>query len=230
MLGHFPKTTKLYLLILLCFFMCNEGQLQASFIKLGVHRFISQVSYMSMEEDAQNNTEISTVSYTGQPYSLDYTLELIPFPFLGFEINSNAEPGQHSFELDSPSNYYSENQISQTIQTQILSGVNLYFGNNNEDGWKPFLGLMKGTLMVNNKKLGSEETETQNDINSEVELNISTQMFKVGVDYIYGVLGIRLQFLSYVGKSEAEVSNNGSTSNETIILGNGLGAGVFLFW
>ncbi|MBF0237077.1 MAG: hypothetical protein HQM12_05165 [SAR324 cluster bacterium] len=217
-------------------------------MKLGLNRFNSDINYLYetqrfADETSETAEEPVMETYTGTMIATDLMFEWIMFGVVGFEVDIGTTPSRQNFTFLTRSLDDQDTKIGdvvQTVQTGVLSGLNMYFGNHESGGWKPFFGVLTGTYLSTQAfSNGGERDDDQYDTltgfrsNQSSTITIPAQVLKIGVDWILENVGMRFQFLSITAEatsSSLPTTRNNQVQHEAVSLTGGFSIAVFAHW
>ena len=244
---------KTALVVLLSLFLCSgvvQAKKKSKNLKLGLNRFNTAVSYRYetqrfADEDAETAEEPVIATNSGSISATDLMFEWIAFGLVGVEVDVGTTSGRQNFTFVTPSKEDEDTKIGdivETVQTQVLTGINMYFGDHEYPGFKPFFGVLTGSyLVVHEFSNGGERDDDQYDDlvgfrNSQSStITVPAQVLKIGVDWLLENVGMRFQFLSITaeatssGLPDTRISPS-QKQHETVNLSGGFSIAVFALW
>lgn len=195
-----------------------RGRLQN--IKIGFDRiFISGATY-SLEDSSTSESLSNADQLVG---NVIYG-EVIFFDSLGLIAESTMVPLRREFELLSGSTVIGDVTESTTI---LMYGANFYFNRASGRGFKFYFGLATGTITADYSY--SDASTGTGLAGASSTLAVPVNSIRLGIDWIMGKAGIRLQFQSLTGLTADtdDLSGFRQTSDYTA---SDLGIGVLAFF
>ncbi|MBI3993977.1 MAG: hypothetical protein HY342_11940 [Candidatus Lambdaproteobacteria bacterium] len=190
-------------------------------IKVGFDRvFLSGATY-TLEESSTTTSYSNADQMVGNVVYVEYVL----FERLGLIGEYALVPFTRQFELeDSASSVVAD--VSEAASVSML-GANLYFNKATGRGLKYFFGLSTGTFSATHK-MGDTSTGT-GLAGSSSALSVPVNALRLGVEWMLGNAGIRVQYQSLSGELDDTTQFTGFKQTVSYTAAE-LGIGVLVFF
>ncbi|MGK5093987.1 hypothetical protein WDW89_18490 [Deltaproteobacteria bacterium TL4] len=231
--------------------VCAQFEKKAqSVFKLGVNRFMPSVAYeystkrLASASATEADTAV-TESNTAEISTTDFYMEWVVKGLAGVEVVYGLTPGISTFTLTSDGNAGTSTKIgdiSQSVQTSLLYGLNIYSSGHNDPGLKFLLGLLTGNYSVTTAYTngGERDDGAPDQLHGFRSRQTSTvlvpaQILKIGADLLLKSAGIRIQYLMITGEvissdlPPTQISSP-QVQQQKITISGGIGLTVYTYW